>query len=409
MRILVDLKIALNNLRATRVRTALTILGVIIGVTSVTTILALAEGGKNVIRAQVGELGNNLLSIRPGKAGRDESGKIVNYNYLAAFGATTITERDLATIQKTEGVAHAAPLMLVTGSVAGNEVTSLSSVIVGTTEDGDEALGLKIKTGEFLNPNVSRETVVLGRNLALELFGSDTAIGQSIKLRGHTFTVIGIMDYFNSSATVSTVFDLNNAAFIPMFSAKTLNQGLAQIQQVNARAADGVNARDLAANLQQKLVANHDGEEDVSVLRPEETIQLADELFKNLSNVIAAIAAISIVVGGVGIMNIMLVSVTERTREIGIRKAVGATNRQILSQFLIEALVMSLSGGFFGVIAGYALAYLVATSMGFLPGFTWPIVGTAFGISLVVGLLFGAWPAIKAARKDPIEALRYFQ
>lgn len=409
MRIFVNLKIALNNLRATRVRTALTILGVVIGVTSVTTILALAEGGKNVVRSQVGQLGSNLISVRPGKASRDADGNIVNYNYLAAFGATTITERDLATIQKTEGVAHAAPLMLVTGSVSSDNVNSIGSVIVGTTEDGDESLGLHMKVGEFLNPQVSRETVVLGRDLALELFGSDTAIGQSVKLRGQTFTVIGIMDYFSSSATVSTVFDLNHAAFIPMFSAKALNQGLAQIQQVNARAADSANIRDLSKSLQQKLVSNHGGEEDVSVLRPEETIHLADQLFRSLSDVIAAIAAISIIVGGVGIMNIMLVSVTERTREIGIRKAVGATNRQIMSQFLIEAMVMSVSGGFFGVITGYILAYLVATSMGFLPGFTWSIVGTAFGISIIVGVLFGAWPAIKAARKDPIEALRYFQ
>lgn len=166
MRLFVNVKIALGNLRATKMRTALTILGVVIGVTSVTTVLALAEGGRNVVRGQVNQLGDNLLTIRPGKAARDHTGAITSYNYLAAFGATTITERDLATIQKTEGVSVAAPLMLVTGSVASGDVSSASSVIIGTTSDGDESLGLRAKAGEFITQGVQRETVVLGRDLA---------------------------------------------------------------------------------------------------------------------------------------------------------------------------------------------------------------------------------------------------
>lgn len=408
-RFLSNFKISIKNLRATKMRTALTILGIVIGVTSVTTVLALAEGARNVVRGQVSDLGNNLLTIRPGKAIRDHAGNITSYDYLAAFGASTISERDLDTVIATEGIEHAAPLMLVTGSIKTDDKSASGSTIIGTTDLGDESLGLKIKSGEFLNNETTTETAVLGHSLALDLFGSDTAIGRSIAIRGKQFTVVGILDNFGSSATISTVFDLNRSAFIHMRAAKAFNQGIADLQQIDARIASDYDSRLVAENLQQKLIANHSGENDVTVLRPQETVQISDSLFNMLSGVISAIAAISIIVGGVGVMNIMLVSVTERTREIGIRKAVGATNQQILSQFLIEATVMSLAGGVIGLIAGYGLAYAIATTFGFLPGVAPYILWVSLGISLIVGLIFGAWPAIKAARKDPIEALRYFQ
>lgn len=404
-----NLKIALNNLKATRMRTALTVLGIVIGVTSVTAVLALTEGAKNVVRDQAKLLGDNLITIRPGKATRDTAGNVVAYDYLAAFGASTITERDLSAIKATEGVKLAAPLMLVTGSLRNGSTTATNSAIIGTTSEGAEALGLNLKAGHFLDDNVTQDTVVLGRNLALELLDSDTLIGQQITIRGEPFLVVGILDHFGSSATISTVFDLNRTAFVQLHAAKAFNQGISNLQQIIVRSNDNANPADVAKNLEQKVVANHDFEEDISVLLPNETVQVSDGLFQILSGAISAIAAISILVGGVGVMNIMLVSVTERTREIGIRKAVGATNQQILSQFLIEALVMTTAGGVLGIIAGYAIAYVLALLFGFLPGFSWYIFVAAIGVSIIVGLIFGAWPAIKAARKDPIEALRYFQ
>ncbi len=409
MRFLTDFKIAITNLRATRMRTLLTILGIVIGVASVTVVFALGEGAKNMVRSQVQQLGEDLLTIRPGKAQRDANGTVTSYNFLAALSASTLTERDLRTAAETDGVTAAAPLMLLTGSISNLEDKTSQGTIAATNEQADDVLGLGMRVGDFITADTPRNTVILGDSIAIELLGSDVAIGHKISLRGQEFTVVGILKHFESSASVSNVFDLNYVAFVQIDDGKAFNQGVAQIQQINLRGAPGTDPTETAKLVHQKLLANHSGEEDFSVLRPEETVQLTDSMFKILTNFTSAVASISIIVGGVGIMNIMLVSVTERTREIGIRKAVGATNAQILSQFLIEALLMSTGGGIIGVLSGYTLAYIAGTFLGFMPGVTPEILMIALGISVGVGLLFGAWPAIKAARKDPIEALRYFQ
>jgi len=409
--IMIDIKIALKSLSTTRVRTALTMLGIIIGVASVTVVLALGEGAKDKIRDQVNFLGPNLLTIRPGQATRDAHGNILGYNFLAALGSSTISERDLTTVSQQPHIASAAPIMAITGSIApapGKPATGNGS-IVATTPDCMSVMGFKIRSGEFLDNTTDRNTVVLGFDLANHLLGSDMAIGQSISLRGQDFTVIGILAPYDVRATFDNWFDFNETAFIPLDAGKAFNQGIAQIQQISARVAHGSDPKQVATALQQKILDNHGGENDFTVLRPEETVQITDQLLQLVTLLTSAVASISLLVGGIGIMNIMLVSVTERTREIGIRKAVGATNTQIMRQFLIEALIMSLVGGVIGVGVAYGAAFVIGTLLDFMPVVTPTILLIAVGISTGVGVLFGVTPAFRASRKDPIEALRFFQ
>ena len=409
--IMTDVKIAIKSLRATKVRTGLTMLGIIIGVASVTVVMALGEGAKQKVREQAEFLGPSLITVRPGHSTRDPQGNVLDYNFLAALGSSTISERDTQTIQSTEGIATAAPIMAVTGSIAtspGQPPTTEGS-IVATTPDCDEVLNFSTRTGEFLSDTTNRETVVLGYDLANKLLGSDTAIGHKIALRGQEFTVVGILAPYKVRASFNNIFDFNHAAFISLDAGKSFNQGIAQIQQVNARVSDGTDTKAISSQIREKLLANHNNEEDFSVLRPEETVQITDNLLRLIVGLTTAIASISLIVGGVGVMNIMLVSVTERTREIGIRKAVGATNAQILRQFLTESLIMSLAGGIIGVALAYLAALMVGSLLEFTPVITPLVLLIAIGISTLVGTLFGITPAIKAARKDPIEALRFFQ
>lgn len=405
-----NIRIALASLKATKVRTALTTLGIVIGVASISLVLALGEGAKRAVNQQIGQEAGDIISIRPGKVQRDGSGTITGYDFRAAISTTTLTQRDLETVQKVDGVDSAAPVMLITGSVKGGPRTADESQIMATQPEFDDIQGLELRTGQFIEEDMARDVAVIGNQTAINLFGTDEAIGRQITLRGEPYTVIGVLKPTRSPANINGL-NYNHTAFINMDAGRTFNQGIPQIQIISVKAAGGRDTEEVASRIQNALLKNHGGEENFAVIRADEASRLTDEVFGLLISIASAIAAISLVVGGIGIMNIMLVSVTERTREVGIRKAVGATNSQILSQFLIEAMLMCVVGGILGLIAAYVIALLIrmAGLLPFLPALTWPIVGIAFIVSLAVGLIFGLFPAARAARKDPIQALRQLQ
>jgi putative ABC transport system permease protein len=402
------LRIAIASLRATKVRTALTTLGVMIGVASICLVLALGEGAKQAVGAQIKQRGQDVITLRPGKLDRGPNGNIINYNLMAALGATTLTERDYNTVTNTEGVEEAAPSMLINGSVRSGENVAKNASIVATTPSFDEVQQLDIRNGQFLDNSLDRQTAVLGVDLSIELYGTEDSIGRQVSLRNQTFTVIGVLKRVDQPTSLGS-YDYNRTAFVSLEAGKAFNQGIAQIQQINVRTSSVGVADQTADRLHDAILKNHNGEEDFAVIRADEAIQITDGVFQILIGVTSAIASISLIVGGVGIMNIMLVSVTERTREIGIRKAIGATNGNILSQFLIESVIISLVGGTIGLIIAYILAYLISTFLTFQPALTIEIVAIAFVVSLVIGVLFGLFPALRAARKDPISALRQMQ
>ncbi|HXH26647.1 MAG TPA: ABC transporter permease [Candidatus Acidoferrum sp.] len=405
-----DIKIAVKALRATKIRTTLTIVGIIIGVASVTMVLALGEGARQYIAKQAGTQGLDSLTIRSGKTERDLNGNVLSYNFLAALGSSTLSQGDLTAIQQSPHVV-AAPVMSIIGTVGTSANSPSHNVdgIIATTPDLASVLNFKIRTGEFVDNTVNSNTAVVGFNLAEQLLGSDTAVGQNIYIRGQPFTVIGILAPYSVPANFDNPFNFNNSVFIPLSAGQVFNQGAAQIQQIDVRVADNFSVKTASETLHRAVLANHGGQEDFTILQPGDTVQITDNLLHVLTLLVTAIASISLLVGGIGIMNIMLVSVTERTREIGIRKTVGATNGQILRQFIIEALIMSLSGGLTGMLIAYASAFGIGMFVGFMPVITLATAALAIGMAVGTGIIFGIAPAIIAARKNPIEALRFFQ
>jgi len=251
-------------------------------------------------------------------------------------------------------------------------------------------------------------TTVIGPQLSIDTFGTEQSIGKTIRIKGGSFTVIGVLKRANNPVNYNNV-DFDRAAVISLASGRALNQGASYLQQINVKSDSVAHLGSVMTEINKALLKNHFGEVDFSVLSGSQIAQPTSHMFTAIAGVSVAIAAISLVVGGVGIMNIMLVSVAERTREIGIRKALGATNGDIVAQFIIESLSLSIGGGISGYLVGYVIAFAVSTFLTFDPVLNWEIALTALGVSLVIGTLFGIYPAIRAARKDPISALRQYE
>ena len=402
-----NVKMALAAIRGARWRSFMTMFGIIIGIVSVVTTISLGEGVKQQVTKQINHLGSDLITVRPGKTvNRDESGKITGVNFLTALGASTLTEADLKIVQETPNIKVAVPLSIITGvaAVDGREMTS--GLIMATTEGMPEILNQKVEFGSFFPASdESRPTAVIGKRVAEQLFQENVPVGRTMKIRGKDFIVRGVFEEF-ASTPLTTNADFNSAIFVPYGMGKELGGGVVQIAQILAKPADQTQSRPTLALMREALLNAHSGQEDFTILQQSENLSITNNVLNMVTSLIAGIAAISLIVGGIGIMNIMLVSVTERTREIGIRKAVGATNRQILGQFLVEAIVLSLSGGIIGIILAVLTNFAIRILTDLQPVITWPVMAGACIISVAVGIIFGIAPALKAARKDPIEALR---
>lgn len=399
---------AYHSLRSTRLRTLLTILGVAIGVASITTILSLGAGVTKLVTNQIDDLGGNIAVVRPGVVSKNLN-DFANPSTSGIYTTSSLTEKDLHDIQNIEGVEAAAPLMVLNGSIKAttSETKPTTSTVIATTPSLASIANLPIREGQFIDSVTNQNTAVIGSQLSVDLFGTDQSIGQTFIFHGRTFTVIGILKYMNNPINYNNI-DFDHTAIISLETGKGFNQGIAQIQQINisAKAVDLLPKVIHASNA--KLSENHLQEKDFTIMSGKEIAQPTSQFFLTVTMIMTVIAAISLVVGGIGIMNIMLVGVAERTREIGLRKAVGASDANIVWQFMIEAFIMSALGGVLGYLGGYLIAFIISTILPFDPVFTWEIAAIALGIAIVVGGIFGLYPAIRAARKDPIESLRQY-
>lgn len=399
---------AIESLRSTRTRTGLTMLGVTIGIASITLILSLSGGATKVITDQVDELGGNILVIRPGAPREPARINDLTSPQTNAFATSSLTEQDVKNIQALPDVKAVAPIMVVSGSVRSGDNVPKNTPIVATTPDLAAIADFPIREGQFLDTETNEDTAVVGSQLAVDLFGTDQAIGKTFKVRGKTFTVIGVLKPINRPINYNNV-DFDHAAIISLESGKAFNQNTVQLQQIDVKAVSAEKLPGVVKTATISLDKSHGGEKDYSLFSGNDLSKPTSQFFYAVAATMTAVAAISLVVGGIGIMNIMLVNVAERTREIGIRKALGASNGHITLQFLIESLAMSIGGGIAGYLLGYLLAFIISrTFLTFNPLFSWEIAVTTFVVSVFVGTLFGIYPALRASKKNPIEALRQY-
>lgn len=397
-------RIAKQNLRGNRMRTMLTTLGVVIGVASITLVLALGQGVREAIGGQVGHLGNNIVLVKPGQ--RNLKGMNA-YNPYTTAVTTSLTENDYQKTKALSQVKDVAPLMMLAGSLKGDDVT-INAPIIATSSALPQVLGLTLRSGQFLDEQTDHNAVVLGQQLALDLFGTDQAMGQTLVMKGRTHMVVGIVKNTNTPINLAGV-NLDHAAYVSLDDGRDFNQGVVQIQQLAITAKDTSKLKDTVAAVDSVILKNHHDEHDFTTLAGGDIASYSNDFFATIIAITAIVSIVTLIVSGIGVMNILLVGVTERTREIGIRKALGATDQHILGQFLIESLIMCVTGGVIGLIVAYALAFLVGSQLYFSPSLNpfIPLIG--FGLALVVGVVFGLFPALKAARKDPIEALRQYE
>jgi putative ABC transport system permease protein len=404
-------KVALASIRAARFRSFFTMIGVIVAVVGVVTVFSLGEGMKRQVSGQSKRVGQDLITVRPGKlVDRNEQGEITGVNWLSFITSSSLTNRDLETVKGNEMIETAVPVSVINGTPRLGKNQLNDGFIMATTNDFRAVSGQKIEFGNFFDQYDSeRRVAVIGQGVAEKLFKENVPVSKSLQIRGEEFVVSGVFERVPANP-LNYGADYNDAVFIPYNAGQQITGSDLNIYEILVRPKSKKPAKidEIIASLTEDLKNNHNGQEDFTVLRQDDMVAVADSILKTITRSVALIAVVALFVGGVGIMNVMLVAVTERTHEIGIRKAVGATNRQIQKQFLIEAVVISVWGAAIGVALSFLINFFFRIFTNLQPVITWQVVGGAAAAAIIAGVIFGLIPAVKASKKDPIEALRRY-
>lgn len=406
------LKVSWLALLANKARSFLTMLGIIIGVASVVLIISLGAGAQSLIVNQIKGLGSNLISVTPGKS--EESGPPAS---VMGVVVTTLSYEDLKAIKlRVPNLLSASGYSEAVGTVSWKN-NNYDTSINGVTADYLDTEGGSLSEGRFFNSeeetNLSR-VVVLGSVVKEELFGNSDALGQKVKIKKQVFEVIGVMEERGKVAFQ----DYDDQVFIPLKSVQKLISGVDYLGSLRIKVDDGANIERVISDIEIILRERHGisdqsgTNDDFSVRSLDQALDLLTTVTDALRYFLIAMAAISLIVGGIGIMNIMLISVNERTREIGLRKAVGATNFNIIFQFVLEAVFLTFIGGLIGVAIGVFFSFIISkvvVSLGYDYDFIITIgsIALALSVSILIGVVFGLYPAIKASKLEPVEALSY--
>lgn len=387
MRFFQTIKLAIKNIRSNKLRSALTMIGIIIGISSVIVLVGMGSGSTKQITSQVQSLGTNLISANTSSNGNKQ-----------------FTLDDVKNIEEIQGVDKVAPIISTSTTVKVDK-NSQSTSVTGTTSNFLDIRNMSISEGRFiadLDVDYRGKVAVLGSDMAQQLYGFTDPVGKNIDIKGNTYEVVGVLKSQGSSMGSNT----DDMIIIPATTAIGL-AGTRNVQNLYIKALDEKNV-DILTNEVNGYLTNFFKSTDNNnrVMSQKQLLDTMSSISSTMTYLLGGIAAISLIVGGIGVMNVMLVSVSERTKEIGIRKALGGSRKDILIQFLIEALVLSSLGGIAGVLFGLGIGWAV-TAFGMSMTFSMQIVIVAFSFSLAVGIIFGIFPAYKASKLKSIDALRF--
>ena len=397
-----NFEVALNGLKANKLRSALTMLGIIIGVSAVIIMVSVGQGASQKISSQISSMGSNLLMVFPGAGSGPVRGAGGNVNTLTLEDTDAIAELNLVT--------NVAP-ELSTGVTAGYASQTWTTQVNGTTPEMQQIKDLSAYSGSFFTADdvaSSSPVAVLGKTVVDNLYPVDTdPVGTTIRVNKLIFTVVGVLASKGASMGGQ---DQDNVIYVPVTTAQVKLLGVKYVRLINVQTDTPESMNYVQTSVENLLRERHHlgkNQDDFNVRNLTSVLEAAESATNIMTLLLASVAAVSLLVGGIGIMNIMLVSVTERTREIGLRMAVGATQSNIRNQFLVEALVLCLIGGLIGILLGIGGSKLVSQLVGWTTSVTMYSVLLSAGFSAAIGIFFGYYPAKRAAELDPIEALRF--
>ncbi len=391
---------AVSTIKANRWVSFLTMFGIIVGVASVIEIIGISQGVKNEITNQVYTYSKDVITVE------SKAVSLSSFGVVQSPAVSTLTKQDVNSLAKLKDVKASVPLYVLSGIADGDKAYH-GGIVLGTTPDLPRVINQSLAVGSFFDSSESNPFVaVLGYNASAGLFNQKVPLGFSFVWNNQQFIVDGVLNKFSATPFSNNTL-YNDAIFIPMTAADQLSlssggsifQILVKVDRTND--LNTVDREVVAA-----LLSDHSGQRNFEVLLPSQVAQSNTSVLNLLSALSIGIAIIALFVGGVGIMNVMLMSVTERMHEIGIRKAIGATNRQVMSQFLIEAITVSAAGGFIGVIVALLADLVIRSTTSLAPSLSWQIIVIGLLVSMVIGVIFGSIPAYRASAKEPIDALR---
>ncbi len=410
---------ALDGVRANKSRSALTILGIVIGIAAVIGVISIAQGAESLILGQIASLGSNNIFVEPGAwSERMESGQMMQ-SMMEESEIKTLKYEDAAALEKIQTIEMAAPFVMGVDRIV-YETESKKVTFLGTTPEASEITNINFILGRGLTDEDVKsmaKVAVLGYKTKQDLFGEENPLGKTVRIKKTNFKVIGVAEELGPQAFM----DLDESLYLPIITCQKLLLGQDHITWIIAKAKSEKVIDEAVDDIRLVLRERHNiynpegdpAKDDFKVMSQKETAKILGNITGIFTILLSSIAGISLLVGGIGIMNIMLVSVTERTREVGLRKAVGAKKKDILAQFLLEAVFLTVLGGLLGILFGALISFAGSLAFGYFFeaswGFILPLraVALGVGVSAAIGLIFGIYPARKAAQLNPIDALRY--